>query len=143
MRKIAILGVLSLLALALAVPAQATRYTPAPSHKCQPRSVGYRAIGSLVSESLTPVGNGRYSGTIEVDVSKANHHAPTGDQTFTLESAKVKFHHGVDPQSPAQGSRVTLHGKITKLAKHCPTEGFTPTITVKKVDINQPTHHKV
>jgi hypothetical protein len=32
---------------------------------------------------------------------------------------------------------VKLHGKITKLAKHCPTEGFTLTITLKKVDISR------
>jgi hypothetical protein len=35
---------------------------------------------------------------------------------------------------------VKLHGKITKLAKHCPTEGFTPTITVKKVDLRPGKH---
>jgi hypothetical protein len=37
---------------------------------------------------------------------------------------------------------VKLHGKITKLSKHCPTEGFTPTITVKKVDIRLAGHGK-
>jgi hypothetical protein len=77
-----------------------------------------------------------------VNVTRANHHAATGDQTFTLAGARVKFHHGVDPTAPAPGSRVKLHGKVTKLSKHCPTEGFTPTITVKKVDIAQPKHRK-
>ncbi|HEY6551543.1 MAG TPA: hypothetical protein VIY71_10135 [Solirubrobacterales bacterium] len=158
MRKIVILSVLGLLA--LAVPAQATtEYTPAPSppphkpkphkpkgphgpkapHKCQPRSVGYNATGTLVSVALTPaVKKGRYDGTIEVNVKKANHHAPIGVQTFTLASVRVKFHHGVDATAPAPGSRVKLHGKITRLSKHCPQEGFTPTITVKKIDIRQP-----
>ena len=163
MRKIAILSVLGLLA--LAVPAQATtEYTPAPPpphkpkpphgpkgphkpkpphkpkapHKCQPHSVGYNATGALTSAALTPAtGKDRYDGTIEVTVSKANHHAPTGAETFTLASAKVKFHHGVDPTAPAPGSRVKLHGKITQLSRHCSQEGFTPTITVKKVDIRQ------
>lgn len=158
MKKILILSVLGMLA--LAVPAQATTdYTPAPSppphkpkpphgpkaphgpkgpHKCQPHSVGYNATGTLVSAALTPAAaKGRYDGTIEVTVTKANHHAPTGAETFTLASARVKFHHGVDSTAPAPGSRVKLHGKITQLSKHCSQEGFTPVITVKKVDIRQ------
>jgi hypothetical protein len=144
MKKIAVLGALG--ALMLAVSAQAApKYTPAPppgSHHCQPHNSGYNASGVLVSASLTAAGNGRYSGTLEVKVGKANHHAPTGDQTFTLTAARVKFHHGVDPTAPAPGSRVKLHGKITALSKHCPSEGFTPTITVKKVDVSQPRHQK-
>ncbi|HEX3562261.1 MAG TPA: hypothetical protein VHU24_05435 [Solirubrobacterales bacterium] len=136
MRRIVVFSALGLLA--LAVPAQAAHYTPAPPppKACQPHAVGFRAIGTLVGESLTPVGKGRYSGTIEVNVGKANHGAPTGDETFTLESARVKFHHGVDATAPAAGSRVTLHGKMTKLAKHCSTEGFTPTTTIRKVDLS-------
>ena len=143
MRKIAVLGVLGLLA--LAVPAQAVNYTPAPpkSHRCVPHSAGYNASGALVSAALTAAaGKGRYDGTLEVNLAKANHRAPTGDQTFTLTGAKVRFHHGVDPAALAPGSRVRLHGKITALPKRCPTEGFTPTITVKKVDIRKAGHSK-
>lgn len=143
MKKIAALGVLGLLA--LVVPAQAApHYSPASppgSHRCATHKSGYNATGTLVSESLTADGNGRYSGTIEVNVAKANHHAPTGDQTFTLTGAKVKFHHGVDSTAPASGSRVKLHGKITQLSnKHCSSSGFTPTVTVSKVDISQAKH---
>jgi hypothetical protein len=140
MRKIAVLGVLG--ALALVVPVQASPHYSTPAsphaHNCTPHNVGYNAWGTLVNSALTADGNGRYSGTIEVNVTKANHHASTGDQTFTLTGARVKFHHGVDSTAPAPGSRVKLHGKITKLSKHCSTDGFTPTITVKKVDIHQP-----
>lgn len=139
MKKILALGLLCLLA--LAVPAQAAPHytpgTPHGSHGCLPHNAGYYATGTLVAESLTVDANGRYSGTIEVDVTKANHHGTTGDQTFTLSAARVLFHHGVDPNAPAVGSRVKLHGKITRLGKHCPTDGFTPTVTVKKVDIRQ------
>jgi len=138
MKRIAVFATFGLLA--LVVPAQAAHYSPvAPSHShsCLPHQVGYNASGPLVSAALTADGNGRYSGTIEVNVTRANHHALTGDQTFTLVGARVKFHHGVDPSAPAPGSRVKLHGKITKLSKHCPSNGFTPTITVKKVDIRQ------
>jgi hypothetical protein len=77
---------------------------------------------------------------LEVDVLRANHHASTGDQTFTLAGGRVKFHDGVDPTAPAPGSRVKLHGKITKLSKYCPADGFTPTITVIKVDIRRAKH---
>ena len=144
MKKITTLATLGLLTLAVTAQA-APKYTPAPppgSHRCQPHNVGYSASGVLVSASLSAEGHHRYSGTLEVKLSKANHGAPTGDQTFTLAAAKVFFHHGVDPTSPAAGSRVKLHGKITKLAKHCPTEGFTPTVTVKKVDIRKAGHSK-
>jgi len=163
MKKIAILATLGVLAAGASAQAAPT-YTPAPppkphptkpspkphppkphpaqSHRCVPRSVGYNASGTLVSASLSEEGHRRYGGTLEVDLRRANHHAPTGDQAFTLTGARVRFHHGVVPGSPAPGSRVKLHGKITKLAKHCPTAGFVPAITVKKVDISQAKHRK-
>jgi hypothetical protein len=144
MKKITALATLGLLALAVSAQA-APKYTPAPppnSRHCQPHNAGYNASGVLVGASLTAEEHHRYSGTLEVELAKANHRAPTGDQTFTLAAAKVKFHHGVDPLSPAAGSGVKLHGKITKLAKRCPTEGFTPTITVKKVDISKAVSRK-
>ena len=86
--------------------------------------------------SLSPAaGHHRYSGTIEVIVTRANHRAAKGDQTFTLTDARVVFHHGVNTTAPAAGSRVGLHGKITELPKGCSTTGFSPTITVRNVDI--------
>jgi hypothetical protein len=139
MKKVTALAALGLLALVVSAQA-APHYTPPGAHRCLPHSVGYNASGALVSASLTSEEHHRYSGTLEVKLAKVNHRAPTGNQTFTLTAAKVIFHHGVDPASPAAGSRVKLHGKITKLAKHCSDEGFTPTITVKKVDIRQPKH---
>lgn len=150
MKKIVVFGVLA--ALALAVPvAQAVEYAPAPppkphkpdkppkSHKCAPHSVGYNATGTLIAANLTASGK-RYSGTLEVQVRRANHHGLTGDESFTLSSVKVVFHHGVDAQNPAAGSKVKLHGKVTQLAKKCPTEGFTPAVTIRKVDIHQAKH---
>lgn len=142
MKKIAVLSLFA--ALALVVTAQAKgphgpHYAPTPpptSHRCTPHNVGYNARGTLVSSSLTEEANGRYSGTLVVDVTRANHRAPTGEQTFTLSGARVKFHGGVSPTAPPAGSRVKLHGKITAIHnKHCSTTGFTPTITIKKVDV--------
>jgi hypothetical protein len=142
MKKVAVIGAFAILA--LVVPAQAkVHYAPtAPTKACTPHSVGYFAKGTLVASDLTVDANGRYSGTLEVNVTRANHNAPTGDQTYTLTAARVNFHHGVDSQSPAAGSRVGVHGKITKLGKHCSSEGFTPEITVRKVDIHQPKQPK-
>jgi hypothetical protein len=115
-------------------------HQPPGSRRCLPHRVGYNAVGSLVSTALTAEEGGRYSGMLEVDIHRANHHASTGDQTFTLAGGRVKFHHGVDPTTPAPGSRVKLHGKISKRSKHGPAEGFTPTITVIKVDIRRAKH---
>lgn len=152
--KIAVLAVLGLLAVAVSAQA-APQYTPAPppkqhpprshppqSHRCTPHRVGYHASGTLIGASLKEEGRHRFGGGLEVDLRRANHGAPTGDQSFTLAGARVKFHHGVDPTAPAPGSRVKLHGKITALAKRCPTEGFVPTITVRKVDVAQAGHPK-
>jgi hypothetical protein len=117
-----------------------TAPTPPSPTPCVAHSEGYTATGTLIAAgtSLTAQGHGRYSGTIEVNVTKANHHGTTGDQTFTLTNARVKFHHGVSATTLADGDRVKLHGKVTALPKHCSTTGFTPTITVKKVDVHQP-----
>ena len=119
-------------------PAKPTppKAAPAKPAACAPNTEGFKASGPLIVATLTAEGHGRYSGTIEINVTKANHGAPRGDQTFTLSHARVKFHHGVSATEPAAGSRVKISGTITELSnKHCTSEGFTPTITVKKVDI--------
>jgi hypothetical protein len=148
MRRSILLAVLG--ALALVVPAQASKpdkppktdkppvHKPATPRPCVAHAVGYNARGTLVSSALTPSAKGRYSGTLVVDVARANHRAPTGTQTFTLTNARVKFHRGVTPLGAA-GDRVGLHGKITELPKRCGS--FTPTITIKKVDISRPKKH--
>jgi hypothetical protein len=155
MRKFPIYA--GLAALALALPAHATsksgtakRPKAAKPGKCQPRAVGYNARGTLVvSPSLTQSagaatperGDDRYSGDVKVNVTKANHKAPTGEQTFTLTDARVKFadadHNGVADE-PKAGDRVKLHGKITKLNRKCDQTGFTPQITVRHVRFKPP-----
>jgi hypothetical protein len=105
-----------------------------------PEAVGFKSAGALVSASLTQLPDGRYDGTLEANVTRANHRSGTGDQTYTLTDAKVRFHHGVDPTAPATGDRVKTRGKITKLPRHCDQTGFTPTLTIKRVDIKHPKH---
>jgi hypothetical protein len=150
MRKLTVfrvVGVLAALAVVAVVgPAQAEKPNPpkAPQsdppkpNKCVSHHEGYNASGTLVLATLTsPLGNGRYNGPLEVNVTKANHHGATGIQKYALTEARVKFHHGVSSTAPEPGSRVKLHGKITELPKGCPTTGFTSTITIKKVDIKK------
>jgi hypothetical protein len=129
-------------------PAQTKKHASAP-HKCTPHAAGYNARGTLVSSSLTQTagaatpkrGDDRYSGSLTVNVTKANHKAPTGEQTFTLTNAKVRFadaDHNQVADQPKAGDRVKLHGKITRLAKHCDQTGFTPEITVRHVQFRAP-----
>ena len=117
-------------------PAKPAKPAKAKSGRCTPRTVGFQANGTLMSATLTPAAAaGRFDGTMTIDVKRANHRAPTGEQTYTLTGARVNFRRGVDAAAPAAGSRVRFSGKITRLAKRCPTDDFTPTVTVRKVDI--------
>jgi|GEM_PF-1307469 len=130
-------GLLSAAALAVAVPAVAKPSHPSTSHKCTPHKVAYTAYGKLVSFSGTKTGKDRYTGTITVHVTKANHHAradKNGDVTYNLNNTVVKFGKGTGPSDT--GDRVKVIGKITELAKKCSQTGFTPTVTVRKVDIS-------
>ena len=143
MRKIAVLtmfGVVGLVGVAQAAkpphPSHPTHPAKSNPKSCTARNEGYNASGTLVSASLTPAaGHNRFTGTLMVTLTRANHGSATGAQTFTLTDARVRFHHGVDPTAPAAGSRVRVHGKITELPKGCSTTGFTSTITVRNVDI--------
>lgn len=142
MRRIAIAGLA--LAAAVAIPAQA-KPNPSKSHKCVPHAVGYKAAGTLESQSLTQTqGSGtpgrrddRYSGTVTVDVERANHHGATGSQTYTLDNDRVKFYDADDngtADEPKAGDRVKVKGRITRLGKKCDSTGFTSTLDVRRVE---------
>jgi hypothetical protein len=131
-KKLAVLAVLALAA--LVSPAQAK------PHKCTPHPVAYVVSGTVqAGTALTQDAKHTYSGTLVVAVTKANHHAK-GDKgttkTYALDHAKVHFGHGVDHNAPAPGSRVHAKGTITTLAKKCDQTGFTPTVSLAKVDIH-------
>lgn len=138
----------------VAVPAQAHHSTKHPDQAkgpkaakpdcTKPLSVGYNAVGTLVEASLTQSagqgtarrGDDRYDGSVKVDVKRANHKAPKGEQTFTLTGARVRFYdsnHDKVADQPKAGDRVALHGKITRLRKGCDAAGFNPVITVRHV----------
>jgi hypothetical protein len=144
MRKIAYCSA-ALLALSV-VPAMAKPAKPQPKpHKCEPHAVSYRVAGALVSQALTQTAGAdtadrhddRYGGTLTVSVTRANHHAATGEQTYTVDNARVRFYdadHNQVADQPKAGDRVNLRGKITQLAKKCDSTGFTPVITIGKID---------
>src|SRR5690348_7677554 len=98
MRKI-LLSAVAGAALAV-VPAIAAKPTT-PTHpehpakakgRCKPKHiVGFNAKGTLIASNLTQTqgqatptdtSDDRYSGTVEVNVTSANHKAPKGDQTY-------------------------------------------------------------
>jgi hypothetical protein len=108
--------------------------------KCTAQDVGFRASGTLISATLNHASGRTFNGTIAVNVMRANHQAPTGSQTYPLSNARVYFHHGGSRTAPAPGSRVQLTGTITELRDHCQMAGFTPTITIRKVDLRRPKH---
>jgi hypothetical protein len=154
MRKILITAVAGA-ALAVA-PALAAKPATKPAHpakpphpaKCKINSVGYNAKGTLVSDTLaqtkgadtpTDKSDDRYSGDVTVDVTRANHKAPKGEQTFTVTDVKVGFYDaapgdGIDDM-PVAGDTVRLHGKVTKYKKKCTSD--TTVVTVKRISFKQ------
>ncbi len=118
---------LAILAMA-ATAAGAQAHPPKPHHQatqqCKPRTIGFHATGTLVSQALTQTAGAdtstkrddRYSGTLTVEVRRANHRAPQGAQTYTLDNDRVHFSHGAAPKA---GDRVKLYGKLTRARKGC------------------------
>jgi hypothetical protein len=149
MKRFALLS--AVMTFAIVVPAQADKpvhpsHPAHPAHpspmgsgpSCTPRNEGYNASGTLVSAMLTPgTKKGHFDGTITADVTRANHKAATGPQTYTLINARVQFGKGVSSTAPAPGSRVRLQGRTTVLPHGCPSAGYTATTTIRHVEIKQ------
>lgn len=144
MKRLALL--VAVMAFAIVVPAQAKK-PPHPSngspgmgkgHNCTARNEGYNASGTLMSATLTPATKkDHFDGTLTVDVTRANHTATTGTQTFTLTNARVRFGKGVSSTAPTAGSSVRVHGKISVLPHGCSSTGSTATVTIRSLDIKQ------
>jgi hypothetical protein len=106
---------------------------------CKTLSQGYRASGTLVNATLTPgTKEDHFDGSVSVDVTRANHKAPKGGQTFMLNDVRVRFGKGVTSTTTTAGDQVTLHGKMTAQKHGCSSSGFTPAITVRNVRISAP-----
>jgi hypothetical protein len=137
MKRILTLAVVAFAATA----AGAQAHPPKPHHDatshCNPNAVGFHATGALVSQALTQTAGAgtstkrddRYSGTVTVEVKRANHRAPKGVQTFTLDNDRVHFSHGAAPKA---GDRVKLYGKLTRARKGC-AEPAAPSVDLRRV----------
>jgi hypothetical protein len=125
---------MAILAVAAIAAAPAQAHTPKPKPKpvgCSHAQVGFDASGTLVSQTLTQSAGAatptrsddRYSGTITVQVKRANHRAPVGTQTYTLDNDRVRYYDANGDgtaDAPKAGDRVKLHGTITHPRKACP-----------------------
>ena len=131
---------IAVLALA-ATAAGAQAHPPKPHHDaaqhCKARTIGFHATGTLVSQALTQTAGAetstkrddRYSGTLTVEVKRANHRAPEGTQTYTLDNDRVHFSHDAAPKA---GDRVKLYGKLTH-ARHGCAEPAAPAVDLRRV----------
>jgi hypothetical protein len=132
MRKILISAVAgAAIAVVPAMAAKPATHPAKPDHPthakgmCKPKHVvGFNAKGTFVEWNATQdAGATTYSGTITVNVTKANHKAPTGQQTYTLNHSKVSFYNdtnGNPVTTPGAGDIVHIHGKIGHPPKKCP-----------------------
>ncbi len=72
-----------------------------------------------------------------MNVKRANHHGATGSQTYTVDNGRVRFYdanHDHAADTPKAGDRVKVKGRITRLGKKCDSSGFTPTVTIRRVE---------
>ncbi len=133
---------LTIAVLALAATAGgAQAHPPKPHHDaaqhCKPNAIGFHATGTLVSQALTQTAGAgtstkrddRYSGTVTVEVKRANHRTPKGVQAFTLDNDRVHFSRGAAPKA---GDRVKLYGKLTRARKGC-AEPAAPSVDLRRV----------
>jgi hypothetical protein len=104
--------------------ASGTHHSP-QSHKCLPHNVAYLESGIVdgtTGSTLTVNPDGTWSGTLVVDVTRANHRAKadrgtTVTYTFTNAKLTVRFDGGTN--SFAAGERVKLIGKLAAVAEGC------------------------
>lgn len=147
MRKLAVLVLFGVVGIVGVAQAEKPHPVKADPQACAPRAERVNAVGTLVSASLSPatVGHGRFAGTITIALTRVDHRAASGTATFTLHDARVVLHNGITAAAPAAGSRVEVHGRITKLASDCSAVGFTPTSMAYRVSIGTaaPTTGKV
>jgi hypothetical protein len=96
------------------------------SHKCQSHNRAYVESGTVDSTTAATMvqnSDGTWTGTLTVDVTRANHAAKadkgqTVTYTFTSAQLNVRFDGG--ETAFAAGDRVKLIGKIAAAGKHCP-----------------------
>jgi hypothetical protein len=110
----------------------------ANSHKCsRVRRVGFVVKGTFVSGDAT---------SVALEVTKANKHAlksglvSVGDNyTATVsDPSRIRYVNRSGPADAQPTDKVRVRGKVTKLKHGCSDEGFTPTVTVRRISVIGP-----
>ncbi|HET7047370.1 MAG TPA: hypothetical protein VFI54_03795 [Solirubrobacteraceae bacterium] len=147
-------------ALAIAVPAAAHPGTsehphnsghssganhPSQSHKCTAHSVAYLESGTVDSatgSTLAVNPDGTWSGTLVVDVTRANHWAKANrgtTVTYPFSNAKLTVRFDGGTNGFAAGERVKLIGKLGAVSKKCATLTPAPSPTFRAVVVHPAT----
>jgi hypothetical protein len=109
-----------------------------PSHKCsRVRRVGFVVKGTFVSGDPT---------SVTLEVTKANKHAvrsglvSVGDNytATVLNPSRIRYVNRSGPADAQPTDKVRVRGKVTKLKHGCSDEGFTPTVTVRRISVIGP-----
>lgn len=145
MKKLAL--VVSIAGIVVAVAAQ-TGSAATKSHKCSTHRVSYIAHGTYVTSSPTLTKGTWGPGSLEIVLQSANHHfkrangvtikksAKGTDATFMVgNTATVTLAKGLT--AVAKRDPITVLGTITERSGKC-TGTFTPTVTVRKIDVRKP-----
>jgi hypothetical protein len=122
---------------------------PGNSNMCVAHEVAYVASGTLLSWTLTKDSSAStYSGELEVEVTKTNHHAlaDAGKTVkYKVSGVNVNFvvadtdkDGTVEPDDLVKGDRTRLIGKITRLAKKCSQTGFIAVTTIERINFHEP-----
>lgn len=149
--KLGTLGTLGMLAaataVAVAVPAAAHPGKPdhqSNGHKCKAHKVAYvesGAIDSATTSTLAQNSDGTWSGTLVVDVTRANHWAKadkteTVTYTFTDSTLRVRLDGGATGFTA--GDSVHLIGKLPVVSKKCSTASVTPSTPAFRMIVVHP-----
>jgi hypothetical protein len=137
-------------ALAVAVPAAAHPGPsshpshPVKSHRCAPHNVAYVESGTVdaaTASTLAKNADGTWTGSLVVDVLRANHHAKQDKKTtvtYTFTNATLRVRLAGGTTGFAAGDRVQLLGKLAVVAKRCPALSPTATPVFRMVVVHPP-----
>jgi hypothetical protein len=137
-------------AMAVAVPAAA--HSPnshstghggnSGSHKCQAHRRAYvegGTVDSVTPSTLAQNSDGTWSGTLVVDVTRANHTAKADrgqTVTYTFDSAQLNVRLDGGATGFDSGNRVRLIGKLAKVGRRCPAPDPAPAPEFKRIVVH-------
>jgi hypothetical protein len=118
---------------------------PSRSHKCKPRNTAYVESGTVdtaAASTLAANSDGTWSGTLVVDVSKANHAAKRDKATtvtYTFSNAKLKVRFDGGASGFGASERIKLIGKLAAVGKRCAPLDPVPTPVFRMVVVHPAT----